>query len=154
MSEITLQWIQLIKLVIIAISAMLYGFGGVSGKWKRRFIAPCVIVAGMALVASLTNSFNWWYVSVLPLLIGAYSIGYGAILFIDKVIKRARFGLACGCAFLPVFWVNQAWTLLFLHIAICVLTSVVAGVFNQTGSARAEETLIATSTILVPFFTI
>lgn len=154
MNEVTLQWVQLIKLVIIAISAMLYGFGGVSGKWKRRFIAPCVIVAGMALVSSLTSSFSWWYVAVLPFLIASYTIGYGSSIFIEKVIKRARYGLACGCSFLPVFWVNQAWTLLFLHIGVCVFVSVVAGVWNQTSSARSEETLIGASTVLIPIFTI
>lgn len=153
MSEITLQWIQLVKLMILAGFAMLYGFGGVSGKWKRRVIGPIIYTAGLCGISLWTDTFNAWYLLCAPLLYGALSIGYGATNISEKIRKRSLYGLACAIASLPVFWTG-AWTLLGLHIAICIATSVVAGVWNQTSSARSEETLIGAAIILVPLFTI
>ena len=154
MSEVTLQWIQLVKLVLLAIFATLYGFGGVSGKWKRRFIAPVIYVSGICGISLWTGSFHWSYCLCAFFFFASLSIGYCATFLRDKIIKRSRYGLACAIATLPIFVVNAAWTLLFLHILICVSTSVVAGVWNQTSSARAEETLIGSSIILIPLFVI
>lgn len=154
MSEITLQWIQGIKLLILGIFAMLYGFGGVSGKWKRRFVGPIVYIAGICGVSLWIGSFNAWYLASLPLLFGALSLGYGASTTAEKIKKRAIAGAAAGCATLPIFIVNGAYTLLPLHILLCMAVSIVAGVWNQTSSARAEETLIGASYGLIPLFII
>lgn len=43
MSESTLQWMQICKLLALACFAGLYGFGGIHGKWKRRFLAPALL---------------------------------------------------------------------------------------------------------------
>ena len=72
----------------------------------------------------------------------------------EKIIKRGRAGLAASIASLPIFWVTGAWTLLALHILVCTATSVVAGTWNQTSSARTEETLIGASYVLIPLLTI
>ena len=40
MTEMQLQIIASLKLLLVAGFATLYGLGGMSGKWKRRFIAP------------------------------------------------------------------------------------------------------------------
>jgi len=154
MTEVTLQWIQLVKLLIIAAFATLYGFGGVSGKWKRRFIAPAIYIAGICGISLWTGSWTAWYLLCAPLLFGALSLGYGASTTAEKIKKRTIAGLAAACATAPIFAVNAAWTLLGLHILICVATSVIAGTWNQTSSARAEETLIAASYALVPIFII
>ncbi len=154
MNEISLQWIQAVKLLTLTVFAMLYGFGGVSGKWKRRVIGPIGFTVGICGVSLWTNSMSYWYLLCAPLLYGALSVGYGATSTKDKIIKRSRYGLACGIAALPIFWVQGAWTLLLLHILICILASAIAGVWNQTSSARSEETLIGAALILVPLFTI
>jgi len=153
-NEITLQWVQLVKLLILAAFATLYGFGGVSGKWKRRIIAPVVFTLGITGVSLWTESFHWSYLLCALLLYASLSIGYGATFLKDKIIKRSRYGLACAIASLPIFWVQGAWTLLLLHIILCVATVVVAGVWNQTSSARAEESLIGAAIVLAPLFTI
>ena len=154
MSENLLSFIQFLKIILLAVFALLYSSGGISGKYKRRIIGPLVYTAGLCGISLWTQSFSYWYLLCALLLYGALSIGYGATFLKDKIIKRSRYGLACALASLPVFIVNQAWTLLFLHILVCISTSVIAGVWNQTSSARAEETMIAASIILVPLFTI
>jgi hypothetical protein len=154
MNENTLQWIQGIKILTIGVFAMLYGFGGVSGKWKRRFIAPSLYVAGLCGVSLWTNTFNAWYLLSAPLFFGGLSLGYGASQTSEKIKKRAIAGSACACATLPVFLVNQVYDLLAVHILVCVLVSVVAGTWNKTSSARAEETLIGMTYGVIPMFII
>lgn len=154
MNETTLQWIQGIKILILGAFAMLYGFGGVSGKWKRRFIAPIVYVAGISGVSLWTGTWSVWYLLCAPLFFGALSLGYGATTTSEKIKKRAIAGAAGACATLPIFAVNSAWTLLPLHIAVCMAVSIVAGVWNQTSSARAEETLIGATYALIPLFVV
>jgi len=154
MSEITIQWIAVLKLLLVVGFATLYGFGGVNGKWKRRIIAPILFGVGIWVFTTWTQSFNWLLLVSVPLLSGSLSIGYGGDTTIEKVIKRGRAGLAASIACLPVFFVTGAWSLLALHIGVCVATSIVAGVWNQTSSARTEETLIGASYVLIPLLTI
>ena len=154
MNENTLQLISGIKLLLVAVFAMLYGMGGISGKYKRRFIAPAVYIAGIVGVSLWTRSFSYWYVSSLFVFFFSLSIGYGGTVTTQKMIKRGRYGLANALATLPMFIVAQAWTLLALHIAVCTATSIVAGTWNQTSSARTEETLIGAVIVLIPILTI
>lgn len=152
MTEVTLQWVQLIKLIILAVFATLYGFGGVSGKWKRRFVAPFVLTAGIIGVSLWTSTFNAWYALSFPLLSFALHQGYGASDTKTKIIKRARAGFLAGLSALPIAWVTGAWSILGLHIVVTTLTSIVLGTWNQTSSARAEETAIGASYCLLPLF--
>jgi len=154
MGEITLQWIQILKILAIGVFAGLYGFGGVSGKWKRRIIAPVTFIAGIIGFSLWTQSFHWSLLYSVWLLFITLTIGYGASDTKTKIIKRSRAGLANAVAALSIFWVTGAWTLLFLHIAVVTATFVVAGVWNQTSSARAEETLIGASIVTIPYFVI
>ena len=154
MTETTLQIISSLKILAIGVFATLYGFGGMSGKWKRRIIGSVVATAGICGFSLWTGSFSYWYLLCALLLFASLSIGYGADDTATKILKRSRYGLACATATLPVFIVQQAWTLLALHLLICIATSTVCGVWNETPSARAEETLIGASIVLVPLFTI
>ncbi len=154
MSEVTLQWISILKILLVGVFAGLYGFGGVRGKWKRRIIAPIVYTLGIVGFSLWTGSFHWSYLLCAVLLYGALTLPYGASIVVEKIKKRSLYGLACVTASLPVFIVNRAWTLLGLHILICVSTSVIAGVWNETSSARAEETMIGASIIFVPLYVI
>jgi hypothetical protein len=153
-SELVLQWIAVLKLLLVAGFATLYGFGGMSGKWKRRFIAPVLLGIGTWGLTTWTQSFSLWYLLSVFLLFGALSIGYGATTTSEKIKKRAIAGFAAACAMLPYFWVTAAWSLWALHIVVCIGVSVVAGVWNQTSSARTEETLIGAAYVLIPMLTI
>lgn len=152
MSESTLQWVQICKLLALACFAGLYGFGGIHGKWKRRFLAPALLaLAIVGLDAWSRNADpNWWLMLYFPTLSAALHLGYGSQFFWFKVKKRARYGLALGCAAVPIAWVTGMWPLLVLHIVICVLVSVSLGVFNITSSPRAEETIIGVAACLMP----
>ena len=154
MNEVSLQWVQIAKFLVIGAFAGLYGFGGVSGKWKRRIIAPLVYISGIVGFSLWIGSFKWQLLYSLPLLFVGLTLGYGATFLKDKIIKRSRAGLICSLGSFSIFYVSKSWTLLFLHIAVCILTSVVAGVWNQTSSARSEETLIGASYVMIPMFTI
>ena len=154
MPETTLQLIAFLKLIVVAVCGLLYGLGGMSGKWKRRYVMP--VVYGLAITGFTlwTNTFNAWSLLCVPLLFGALSLGYGGTTTAEKIRKRAIAGAAAACCFIPLFVVFNALTLLFLHIGVCVATSVVAGVWNQTSSARTEETLIGATYVLIPLLTI
>ena len=154
MTESTLQLIAVLKVLLVAGFAGLYGLGGMKGKWLRRFIAPVVLGAGIAGFTLWTDTFNAWSLLCVPLLFGALSLGYGASTTAEKIKKRAIAGAAAAVCFTPLFWVTGAWSLLFLHILVCTATSVVAGVWNQTSSARTEETLIGAMYALIPMLTI
>ena len=150
MSELTLQWIQVLKLVTLGIYASLYAFGGMHGKWKRRWIAPFILTVGICLLSLWSGTFSWWFVGYFPLLSAALHLGYGADEFLMKLIKRSYVGLALACAAVPIAVGTGAWSLLAFHALICVGTSVALGVFNITSSARAEETFIAVMTCALP----
>jgi len=154
MSEATLQIIAILKVLLVAGFAALYGYGGMSGKWKRRFIAPVLLGLGIVGFTLWTQSFDWRLLLCVPLLFGSLSLGYGARTTAEKIKKRAIAGGAVACSFVPLFWVTGAWSLLLLHIAVCTATSVVAGVWNQTSSARTEEILIGATYALIPLLTI
>jgi hypothetical protein len=154
MSENTLQLIAGLKLLLVAGFAMLYGMGGISGKWKRRFIAPVLLGIGTWGLTTWTQSFSLWYLLSVFLLFGALSLGYGASTTSEKIKKRAIAGLAAAFAMLPYFLVTGAWSLMALHIVVATGVSVVAGVWNQTSSARAEETMIGAAYVLIPLLTI
>lgn len=142
MSELQLQWMQLLKLLCIVAFATLYGFGGMDGKWKRRIIGPLVLTGGIAGFSLWVDSFNWLLLSYALLLWPALSIGYGAEKTSEKIYKRTKAGLAYGAAALPIAYVSGAWTVFGLHIVLCLLSSVVLGVVTPTKSARAEESCI------------
>ena len=154
MDENTLQWIQIVKILAIGVFAGLYGFGGVSGKWKRRIIAPITFIIGIAGFSLWTGSFKLSLLYSLWLLFVTLTIGYGASGTKEKIIKRSRAGLANAVASLSIFWATGSWTLFTLHILVVIATSVVSGVWNQTSSARAEETLVGASIVTIPYFVI
>jgi len=153
MSEINLQFLAFGKLIWATIFALLYGLGGISGKWKRRFIAPIWMMLGIFLFSKWTFNWSYWYLIYLPLLIASLHLGYGGT---DnkwiKIRKRFLYGLALGVAPASLAILNTAWIMWGLHISLCICFSVLLGVFNPTKNARSEETLIATASTLLPLF--
>ena len=154
MNEITLQWVQLLKLVSVAIFATLYGFGGINGKWKRRFLGSGFLTSTIIGFGLWMQTFSYWHLLCFFLYVGALSIGYGAEDTKNKIIKRTYCGLAYACASLPIFITSGKWELFALHTIICLLFSVWGGVRNIFGSARAEETSIAVAISYIPLIAI
>jgi hypothetical protein len=154
MSESTLQLIAFLKLIVVAVCALLYGLGGMSGKWKRRYVMP--VLYGLAIwgFTTWTGTFNVLLLLSPLLLCGALHLGYGGDTTQEKIVKRAVAGSAAGFAAIPLFIVCGAGTLALLHIVVCTAVSVVAGVWNQTSSARTEETLIGAMYVIIPLLTI
>ena len=157
MNEVMLEWIQYCKLLLIATYAMLYGFGGVSGKWKRRFVAPFILIAGIVGLSVWSGTFSPWFLLYYPLLSMSLHLGYGADEFWHKIKRRATCGLAFGFAAFPIALgmylqqgVMKSWYLLGYHMALCIATCVILGVWNITESARSEETTIAAVTVILP----
>lgn len=157
MNEVTLQWIQLIKLLLLAGCATLYGFGGVRGKIKRRLFCPILATAGIAGISLWMGTFSWWLIGYVLPLWGAYSIGYGENSKLmkwlkNKILVRAVVGLVLGLAAFPVVIAFSVYLLWALHIGICVAVSTISGAFNPMKSARAEETMIGASSLLTVMF--
>ena len=153
MNETTLQIISILKLLSAVLCASLYAYGGMRGKWKRRFVAPFVLVITLVGVSLWMRTFSWYYLLVLPLLSAALSIGYGADRMSWKIIKRMVYSLACICAVLPLVFINQAWVVFALHCGVVLATTIILGVINPI-SARAEETVIGMSIFALPYFMI
>jgi len=152
MTELPLQWIQGIKLLVILVCAMLYGFGGMSGKWKRRYVAPGVYVAAMAGIALWCGTFHW---AILTLYLGyclpiGYSARDGKVI---QILRRMLAGATRGIAPVLFVYFTGQWSLLIYHFILCVSVSVFLGVLNPTKSARAEETTIAAAYYLIPIMT-
>ena len=152
MDEMNLQIIAACKIMWVAVFAFLYGWGGMNGKWKRRYIGTAWLVLGYFGFSMWTQSFNYWYLLCYPLLVGAASLGYGGDTFKEKLTKRSYVGLAWAIAALPLAIVTGAWGMFVYHTILIVATSVSMGVWNFTGSARNEETLISCMVALIPLF--
>ena len=150
MNETTLQWITILKMLTLVGFASLYAFGGMSGKWKRRWVAPFLLTAGICLLSLWSGTFSWWFVGFFPLLSTALHLGYGGDELWEKIRRRGVFGLALGFAALPLAIGTGAWGLFALHTCVCVIISITLGVWNITSSARAEETTIAMVAGLLP----
>jgi len=150
MNEVTLQWVQFFKLLVIMGYATLYGFGGMKGKWKRRYVGPAVLVAGIVGLSVWAGSFSWWFVGYLPLLIASLHFGYGGDDFKTKMRKRAIYGSALGCSAITMAIGSGAWALFALHVGLCAVVCISFGVFNITTSARTEETFLAALTSIIP----
>lgn len=145
MIEITLAWIKVLQSLFCVLFAALYSFGGVSGKWKRRYIGPVVLT--LAIVGFsfwVTKSFNYLlFLSVLPLSLSA-TIGYGINSKLmnftkSKYLTRAIVGLAWGVSAIFIAIVHASWAMFSFHIFLCILTFVILGALNITPSARTEE---------------
>ena len=152
-SERTLQIIQGLKLLTVVACALLYAYGGMSGKWKRRYVAPGVYIAAMSALALWAGTFHW---SIPTLYLGyCLPIGYSGRdgKFIE-ICKRALAGSTRALA--PILLVIMTGVPLYLfafHIVLCLTASVLLGVWNPTKSARAEETTISACYYLLPIMT-
>lgn len=147
MTENTLQLISCIKLAAIAGYAALWGYGGLKWKPLRRVFGSFLLLITIVLTSLLIKHFSWFYLLVLPLLVGATSIGYGENSALIKVLKNkilVRFvcGLLYSISFLPIVIIQNCWEFFAFHILLCTVTSAWLGTRNFTKSARFEESII------------
>ena len=153
MNEYPLQFIAFGKIVWVAVFALLYGIGGISGKYWRRYVGAFWMGLGVALFGIMQGMFQWWHL-VYPILLSAsLSIGYGVNTndIIAKIRKRAVYGLALGISAVPLLFNSHLLVLFGFHVLLCMSASIVLGAFNPV-NARSEETLIAIlSTVLILF---
>lgn len=147
---------QIVKLFIIIVCASLYAWGGMEGKYLRRFVAPSI-----AGVSAFAITKNWLTLLKTPLLIGASCLGYGADAVWLKVIKR----LYCGIAFALGASINElieairgsykSWIIFSLVISVIPFLFVICGVLNpfsdSYAGARIEETFLG---LIIYTFTI
>lgn len=124
-------------LVVIVVCASLYAYGGMSNKWLRRFLAPSICAVFLA-----TINKDPVELARMPLLAISSSLGYGADLFWEKVLKRAYVGFSFGLSASFTAIVRERWLLVGFGTIMCIVSYIVLGVFNPL-QARAEETLLA-----------
>lgn len=156
MTENNLQLISFLKIIVVTLCSLLYGMGGISGKYKRRHLAPLVFLSGVCLFSYWQASFNWWYMSSL-IIIAPLSMGYGINSHLvrytgSKITARFIVGILIGLATMSIAIINQSYMLLGMHIFVCAFMSTLLGSFNPTKSARAEESIIGFTYFFLPMF--
>ena len=151
MNELTLQIIASSKIVFLGVFTLLYGLGGISGKWKRRILGSLLLTAGIVVYSLLASTFSYWFILYAPLLYGALSIGYGGDELGEKILKRMRYGFLAGMAALPIAIVTGQWVMFGVHLVLCTALTTIYGVLNPV-HARSEETIIATILGFTPLF--
>ena len=152
MSELNLQLLAFFKVIAVAIFSLLYGLGGMYKKAIRRIGGAIWLMIAIGIIGYFQKTISLWYFLYPLLLMGALTIGYGADEFEEKIKKRALYGLALGVSALPVAIVTGKWLLFGFHTGLCLASSILLGVFNPLRSARGEETLIGTLSVITPIF--
>ena len=136
MTEKREQLDNILKLVVIAVCASLYAWGGIEHKELRRFVAP--IICGISMTYFMRD---WRALIVSPLLIASSCLGYGANEFWVKILKRSYVGLAVGLSASSYNIIRREWMVVGFTIIVLTAAYIVFGVFNPL-NARAEETLL------------
>ena len=131
------QLLIILKLIIIAICATLYAWGGMEMKWLRRFLAPAILGA-----TCFGFTRDWKSLIKMPVFILASCLGYGADVLWVKIIKRSYVGLTFGAGSASYEFLRKNWILGAFALVLCVSVFVVFGVFNPFNSARIEETFL------------
>jgi hypothetical protein len=154
MNEYSLQLIALSKIAWISVFSFLYGLGGISNKWLRRFVACFWIGLGIYVFSIWQNNWHWLKIITPILLCITLHLGYGAEKTIQKIKKRAIVGVCLGMCDLPLAFLSGLWMLFFINLALCITVSILFGVFNPFKNARDEETNIATFSKVLTMFMI
>lgn len=156
MSEYTVIWIISGQAILIVLACFLYARGGRQGKWQRRFVGSLIASTALWLGLLLMGKFIWLSLLVYPLLITAYSMGYGAEEILKKVIRRSIIVLCTLLTGLLMCLIigGKSWLILPLQ-AVISAGSVWLGVKNPMNYAPVEEfficLLLTECLILYPF---
>lgn len=130
------------------ISNIFYMWGGTEGFTKiwRRFVGASVLATGTNLLAILTGSWAWQYLTFYPLLMIGFSLGYGGDTTIEKIIRRSVYALGVlSCCIMGMWAVAFSTASIVVGILALItgLTSVALGVLNPFKSARLEEFMVS-----------
>jgi len=152
--EITFMWVGVLRILNLLVASILYSLGGRSGisKGVRRFGASAVIVGGVCLFSFLNGSFHWWYLSVYPLLVGAYSLGYGGQTFLEKFKRRSISALAITCAPLPIVITTGKWEAWVTQVIIGWVSMVILGIKSRIRAAEEELIICMLTSFMVLFY--
>jgi Na+-transporting NADH:ubiquinone oxidoreductase subunit NqrD len=123
-------------MAVVVFCATAYSYGGMSDKWLRRFLAPCIASGFLALC----NKDPMQLIKA-PLLGIASSIGYGSDFVWLKIIKRAYVGLAFGLGASITDIVRKRWIVVGFTTILCTSAFIIYGVWNPV-PARVEESLL------------
>jgi len=150
-NEWFLVWLVPLRIGLVLVFATLYAIGGRGPKWVRRFLGGALFGSAVMGLSMWTGTFKWWLVGLPGAYIGALVLGYGGDTFVEKLFRRAIFGLALGCCALLAASVQPVWGLGVFQVSLALAASIFLGIWNPVKAVN-EEALIATlSVVCVPF---
>lgn len=155
MSETLLGSIPVIGAIFITIASWFYMWGGRSGKWKRRFIGSLIAASAIWIESLILGVFNFLHLLAYPILITVFSLGYGAEIPLEKIIKRLIVVIgSLGVGILMCLTLGgNAWWILPIQVLIAI-GSVILGVKNPIPAAAEEFFvcfLLTFTNIMYPF---
>lgn len=148
-----------IRLAVVIVFATLYCLGGWGeflggAKWLRRFVAPCVLGAGLFYF-----SRDWKSLLQVPLMFVTLSLGYGSDIEWIKILKRGIYGIANAVSsgayiIYSSFRNSHIWVAFSAHSLFVITGSILFGVYNPLADARVEEFTIGFLIALIPMMTV
>lgn len=151
MSEAYIQFVGLIRTVILGMCMLLYALGGMCGTWWRRYVMPVCLALGILVVTAMLGTMEW-HKFLWPVFLSiAFHIGYGGTTTIEKVVKRTFAGYCIGISAYPLLNASNVIAFNF-HVILCMCAMVAFGVWNPFKHAREEETVLGCIAILIPMF--
>lgn len=147
------QLIEASKVLFVIAFALLYGWGGMEMKQLRRFVAPVVLCLGMCLY-----SRDWKPLLQSPLMMLTLSMGYGAETLAKKFVLRIIYGAANSASSISYIAYRSLtnpiwWMIVASHVMVCMIVSVVFGVYNPFPYARTEEFIFGWVFSFLPIMT-
>ncbi len=149
-----------IRLSVVVVFGTLYCLGGWGeflggAKWLRRFVAPCVLGAGLFYF-----SRDWKSLLQVPLMFITLSLGYGGtdVEWI-KILKRGIYGVANAISS-GAYTIYQSirnshvWVAFSCHSIFVITSSILFGVYNPLADARVEEFTIGFIIAFIPMMTV
>ena len=144
-------------LILLDVGCLFYALGGRFAKWQRRIVGSFVIAGTVNVSALVMGTWNPWLIGTFPILVGAFTLGYGADDIVKKIVRRSIYSAAVVSAGLLCAWSigGNAWLILIPHVVTGAI-AVFLGVRNPLYAA-AEEVFICASLnlflISYPFIT-
>lgn len=140
----------MLRIILIALSAVLYRIGGKGGfkhaKLVRRLGCPTVMVLPHLLNGLWLSSLLAWV-----LLFSSFTVPYGTGRWIDnKYLARALCGLLYAVACLPLLW--GSWWLFSFHAIVTTLGVTLAGNQKFSFDDNREESYIGLIVSTAPIF--
>lgn len=126
----------ILDMLTVVAFASLYAWGGIEGKFIRRYIAPLILVLRI-----FWKSGNVWSFVQVPLSFITLSMGYGADTVIGKITRRFIYGSLNGLA----TQIDNFFDKKFVTAAVYSLIVTTAYVWLGTTNpfpARVEETVL------------